>query len=328
MQWLNFRCWIMRYTCLLGAALTLSGAAQAQPFPNKPVRIIVPLAPGGATDLQARVFAKVLGEQFGQSVIVENRPGASGLIGAEAVARGNPDGYTLLFTTAALAINATLSKSNLKFDPVKDLAPVMWVSSTPLVLIANPNLAAKTVPELVELGRKKAGGLNVALTVSGSTSHLAAEMFKQLAGINVTSVPYKGGAPAMLALISGEVDILFAEAVLALPQIKAGKVRALAVTTPQQSAVFPGLPAINATLPGLVADNWFAMYAPGGTPRETVVAINGAVKKALETGAVRALFAQDALTPAGSTPEELGSHLSREIERYADVIRKGNITAQ
>lgn len=320
--------YFLRSLALLCASWAFSAPLCAQPFPNKSVRIIVPLAPGGATDIQARMFAKVLGEQFGQSVVVENRPGASGLIGAEAVARGNPDGYTLLFTTAALAINATLSKSNLKFDPVKDLAPVMWVSSTPLVLIANPNLAAKTVPELVELGKKKTGGLNVALTVSGSTSHLAAEMFKQLSGVNVTNVPYKGGAPAMLALISGEVDFLFAEAVLALPQIKAGKVRAVAVTTAAPSPVFPGLPAMNATLPGLIADNWFAIYTTGGTPVETVATLNGALRKALESSAVRGLFDQDALTPAGGAPEDLASHFRREIDRYAEVIRKGNITAQ
>ena len=318
----------LRCAVLLCASWAFSTPLLAQPFPNKPVRIIVPLAPGGATDIQARVLAKVLTEQFGQSFLVDNRPGASGMIGADAVAKSTPDGYTLLFTTAALAINATLAKSTAKFDPVKDLAPVIWVSSTPLVLIVNPNLPVKSVAELIELAKKKPGGLNAGLTVSGSTSHLAAEMFKQLAGISIANIPYKGGAPAMLALISGEVDLIFAEALLALPQIKAGKVRALAVTTATPSSVFPDLPAMNAMLPGLVADNWFAMYAPGGTPRETVVAINGAVKKALETSSVRALFAQDALTPAGSTPEELGSHLSREIERYAEVIRKGNITAQ
>jgi tripartite-type tricarboxylate transporter receptor subunit TctC len=326
MKSLNF----LRIAILIGASWALAFPAHlsAQSYPVKPVRVVVPLAPGGATDIQARVLSKVLSEQFGQPFIVDNRPGASGMIGAEAVARSSPDGYTILFTTASLAINATLSKSTIKFDPAKDLAPLIWVSSTPLVLIVHPGVAAKSAEDLVELARKKPAALNAALTVSGSTSHLAAEMFRQLAGISFTNVPYKGGAPAMLALVSGEVDFLFAEALLAAPQIKAGKVRALAVTTAKPSPTFPDLPTMNAMLSGFVADNWFAMYAPAGTPREIVATINTAVRNALDTKAVRALFEQDALTPVGSTPDELGAHLKREIDRYAEVIRKGNITAQ
>ena len=309
-------------------ALALPEPVRAQAYPNKPVRMIVPFAPGGATDLQARVIAKELGEQYKQAFVVENRPGASGMIGAEAVVNSPADGYTVLFTTAALAINATLSRSTLKFDPVKDLAPVVWTSTTPLVLIVNPGVAAKSAEELIELARKSPARLNAALTVSGSTSHMAAEMLKQLAGISFTSVPYKGGAPAMLAMLSGEVDFVFAEALLAAPQVKAGKVRALAVTTVEPSPAFPDLPTMNSLLPGFVADNWFAIYAPAGTPKDVVATLNAAIRKALETPAVRALFAQDALISVGSTPEELGAHLRRETERYSDVIRKGNITAQ
>ena len=309
-------------------ALALPVHLAAQSYPAKPVRVVVPFAPGGATDIQARIFSRELGEQFGQPFIVDNRPGASGLIGAEVVVNSPADGTTILFTTAALAINATLSKGTLKFDPARDLAPIIWVSTTPLVLIVHPGVAAKSAEELVELAKKKPGGLNAALTVSGSTSHLAAEMFKQLAGINFTVIPYKGGAPAMLAMVSGEVDFLFAEALLAAPQIKAGKVRALAVTTAKPAAAFPDLPTMNAMLSGFVADNWFAMYAPAGTPRENVAAINTAMKKALDTKAVRALFEKDALAAVGSTPEELGAHLKSETERYAAVIRKGNIAAQ
>ena len=323
---LNF----LRSAALFVVVSTLLSSAHlaAQGYPAKPVRLVVPLAPGGATDIQARVLAKVLTEHFGQSFIVDNRPGASGMIGAEAVAKAAPDGYTILFTTAALAINATLLRSTIRFDPATDLAPIVWVSSTPLVLIVNPGVAAKSAADLTELARTRAGGLNAGLTVSGSTSHLAAEMFRQLAGIRFTSVPYKGGAPAMLALLSGEVDFVFAEALLAAPQIKAGKVRALAVTTAKASPTFPDLPTMNAMLSGFVADNWFAMYAPAGTPREIIAAINTTVRNALDTKALRALFEQDALTPVGSTPEELAAHLKREIERYAEVIRKGNITAQ
>ena len=309
-------------------ALAFPTHAPAQSYPLKPVRMVVPFAPGGATDIQARVLSRELSEQFRQSFVVDNRAGASGMIGAENVVNSPADGYTYLFTTAALAINATLSRSSLKFDPVKDLAPVIWTSSTPLVLIVHPGVAAKSAGELIELARKNPARLNAALTVSGSTSHLAAELFRQLAGISFTLVPYKGGAPAMLAMVSGEVDFLFAEALLAAPQIKAGKVRALAVTTAKASPAFPDLPTLQALLPGFVADNWFAIYAPAGTPREIVATVNAAIRKALDSKSVRALFEQDALIAAGGTPEELGAHLRRETERYAEIIRKGNITAQ
>ena len=309
-------------------ALSLAFSALAQGYPVKPVRVVVPFAPGGGTDVQARVLFRELNEQFRQPFIVDNRPGASGLIGAEAVVNAPADGYTILFTTATLASNATLYKGTMKFDPVKDTAPVMWVSSTPLVLIVHPGVAAKSPEELIDLLKKSPGRLNAAINVPGSTSHLAAEMFKQLAGLSFTVVPYKGGGLSMAAVMSGEVDFQFAEGLLAAPQIRGGRVRALAVTTPTPLAGFPGLPAMNGILPGLVADNWFAIYAPAGTPREIVNTINRALKKALEASAVRALFEQESLAAVGSTPEELGAHLRREIDRYAEVIRKGNITPQ
>jgi tripartite-type tricarboxylate transporter receptor subunit TctC len=306
----------------------MAAAALAQSYPTKPVRVIVPFPPGGGTDVQARILLKELTEQLRQVFIIDNRAGAGGLIGAEAVVNAPADGYTLLFTTATLAINATLFKNTLKFDPAKDLAPVVWVSTTPLVLIVNPGVAAKSAEELIELARKKPGALNAAINVPGSTSHLAAEMFKQLAGLTFAAVPYKGGGLSMMAVMSGEVNFQFAEGLLAQPQIKAGKVRALAVTTPKPSPAFADLPTMNSILPGFVADNWFAMYFPAGTPKEIVGTINGGIRKALEGDSVRKLFDQDALIPVGSTPEELGAHLKREIDRYAEVIRKGNVTIQ
>jgi tripartite-type tricarboxylate transporter receptor subunit TctC len=310
------------------AALALPAQLAAQSYPARPVRVIVPFPPGGGTDVQARVIFKELNEQFKQVFLIDNRGGAGGIIGADAVVRSPPDGYTFLFTSASLAVNATLSRSTLKFDPVKDLAPVAWVTSTPLVLIVNPANAAKSAAELTELVRTKPGQLNAAINVPGSTSHLAAEMFKQLAGLNFTTVPYKGGALSMMAVVAGEVHFQFAEAVLVMPQLKAGKVRALAVTTANPSATFPDLPTMNTGLPGFVADQWFAMFAPAGTPRDIVATINGGVKKALETPSVRALFEQDGVILVGSTPEELGTYFRSEIERYAEIIRKGNITAQ
>ena len=317
-----------RVALVFVAGLLIAAGALAQSYPVKPVRVVVPFPPGGGTDVQARILFKELTEQLRQVFVIDNRPGAGGLVGADAVVNSPADGYTLLFTTATLAINATLYKSTLKFDPTKDLAPVIWVSTTPLVLIVHPGVAARSAEELIALARAKPGALNAAINVPGSTSHLAAEMFKQLAGLSFTIVPYKGGGPAMMAVIGGEVNFQFAEGLLASPQIKAGKVRALAVTTPKSSAAFADLPTMDSILPGFVADNWFGMYFPAGTPRDIVGTINAGIGKALEAKAVRALFEQDALTPVGGTPEELGAHLKREIDRYADVIRKGNVTVQ
>lgn len=310
------------------AALALPAHLAAQGYPAKPVRVVVPFAAGGGTDIQARVIFKELHEQFKQVFIIDNRPGASGLIGADLVVSSPADGYSLLFTTATIAINATLYAGRMKFHPAKDLAPVILVSSTPLVLVVHPSVPAKSAKELITVAKKRGAILNAAINVPGSTSHLSAEMLKQLAGVNVTTVPYKGGGLSIVAVMSGEVDFQFAEGLLAAPQIRAGKVRALAVTTAKPSPAFPGLPTVDSTLPGLVADNWFAMYFRAGTPREIVAAINGGVGKALESKAVRALFEQDALTAVGGTPEDLGAHLKSEIARYGEVIRKGNITVQ
>jgi tripartite-type tricarboxylate transporter receptor subunit TctC len=310
------------------AAFALPAQLSAQSYPVKPVRVIVPFAAGGGTDIQARVIFKELHEQFGQVFIVDNRPGASGLIGAELAVNSPADGYTLLFTAAPLATNATLYRNTMKFHPVKDLVPISLISSTPLVLIVHPSVPARTAKELIELARKKAAPLNAAINVPGSTSHLSAEMLKQLAGLKFTNVPFKGGGPAMLAMVGGEVDFQFAEGVLAAPQIRAAKLRALAVTTPKPSSFFPELPTMNSFLPGFVSDNWFAMFFPAGTPEEIIATVNAAIRKALGMNAVRALFERDALIAVGSTPAELAAHLQREIDRYAEVIRKGNITLQ
>ena len=310
------------------ATLIVPADLAAQGYPSKPVRVIVPLPAGGGTDIQARVLFKELHEQFNQIFIVDNRPGASTLIGTEAVVNSVADGHTLLFTTAVLAINATLHAKTVKFHPEKNLAPVAWVSSTPLVLTIHPSVPAKSPKELIELATRKSGVFNAAINVPGSTSHLSAEMFKQLAGLRFTTVPYKGGNFSMTALVSGEVDFQFAEGLFAAPQVRAGKARALAVTSDKPSPFFAGLPTMDSILPGFVTDQWFGMFFPAGTPREAIGAINGAIRKALQSKPVRTLFEQDALIAVGSTPEDFGAHVRREVHRYAEVIRKGNITAQ
>lgn len=327
----------MKYRKVLsGAAWLVAGTLsaffsahlQAQSYPAKPVRIVVPFAPGGGTDIQARVLGKFLQDQLSQPFVVDNRAGASGMIGAEIVVNSPPDGYTALLTTATLAIVPTLTPGTMKFQPIRDLAPVIQVSTTPMVLIVHPSVPARSPREFIALAKNKPGIFNAAINVPGSTSHFSVEMFKQYTGVNVTGIPYKGGGPSMIAIIGGEVDFQFAEGLVASPQVKAGKVRALAVTTPQTVAFFPGLPTMHSILPGFISDNWFALYVPAATPREIVMALNAAVGKALESKDVRAIFDRDALVARGGTPDDLGAHLRSETARYAEIIRKGNITLQ
>jgi len=304
--------------------LALGSVAQAQSWPVKPVRIIVPFAPGGGTDIQARLLGKNFFESMGQTFVVENRAGASGVIGAELGARAPADGYTILFTTASLAVNVTLYGSRIKFDPLKDLAPVSWITSTPLVLVTHPSVPVKSVKELVALANRS-GALNAASNGAGTTSHLSIEMLKQTAGLRATHIPFKGGGPSMISLVSGETDFLFATGPVAAPQIKAGKAKGLAVTTAKRSSAFPALPTMNAVYPGFESDNWYAMFFPAGTPRPIVDKLNAEIGKALKAADIREFMPREALDPVASTPEELGTMFRREIERYAKIIRAGNI---
>jgi tripartite-type tricarboxylate transporter receptor subunit TctC len=304
--------------------LAIGAAAQAQSWPARPVRIIVPFAPGGGTDIQARLLGKNFFESMGQTFVVENRAGASGIIGAELAARAPADGYTILFTTASLAVNTTLYGSRVKFDPLKDLAPVSWITSTPLVLVTHPSVPAKSVKELVALA-KRSGALNAASNGAGTTSHLSIEMLKQMAGVKVTHIPFKGGGPSMISLASGETDFLFATGPVAAPQIKGGKVRGLAVTTAKKSSTFPALPTLSSVYPGFESDNWYAMFFPAGTPRPVVDKLNSEIKKALNAADIREFMPREALDPVASTPEELGAQFAREIARYAKIIKAGNI---
>jgi tripartite-type tricarboxylate transporter receptor subunit TctC len=308
-------------------AFVTAGAAVAQAWPTKSVRIVVPFGPGGGTDIQGRLLGKKFTESMGQTFVVDNRAGAAGLIGAEIVAKAPPDGHNVLFTTASLAVNVSLYKK-IPLDPLKDLAPVSWISSVPLVLIVHPSVPVKTVKELVALAKKRAGKMNVASNGSGTTSHLSIEMLKQMAGVDVAHIPYKGGGPAMTAMLTGEVDFTFATALAAQPHIKAGKMRALAVTTAKRSSTFPTLPTMDSIYPGFESDNWYAMFLPAGTPREVVMKLNSEIIKALNSPDVREFITREGGDPVGSSPEELTKYFRREIDKYAKVIKAGNITAE
>lgn len=308
---------------VLGAAL--AGAACAQNWPTKPVRIVVPFGPGGGTDIQGRILAKKFFESMGQTFVVENRTGASGLIGAELVARSPGDGANILFTTASLSVNVSLYKK-IAFDPVKDLQPVSWISSVPLVLVVHRSVPAKSVQELVALLKKQKGKMNAAHNGSGTTSHLSIEMLKQMAGVDVTSIPYKGGGPAIASLVSGETDFAFATALAAKAHVQSGRVRALAVTTAKPSGAYPGLPTMTSIYPGFESDNWYAMFFPAGTPKEIVAKLNAEIIKALKSSDVRDFIIKDGGDPVGSTPDELAAYFKREVAKYAKIIKAGNIT--
>jgi tripartite-type tricarboxylate transporter receptor subunit TctC len=299
--------------------------AAAQQWPEKAVRMLVPFPPGGGTDIQARLLSNAFQKSMGQNFIVDNRTGASGLIATQLAVDAPPDGYTLLFTSASLSVVVTLFAKRIKFDPQSDLAPISWISSTPLVLSLHPSVPAKSVKELVALAKRTPGGLNAAGNSAGSTAHLSAEMLNQVTGVKSTVLTYRGGGPAVLALISGEADYLFATAPSIMPHVKSGKARALAVTTPKRSSALPELPTMNSIYPGFESDNWYAMFYPKGTPRAVVDRMNTEIRKALDTPEVRAFLPNEALDPVASRPEELSALLKREIEKYAKVIKLANI---
>lgn len=309
------------------ALVVASGPAWAQAYPAKPVRIIVPFGAGGGTDIQGRLLAQKFQTSMGQNFLVENRAGASGLIGAEFVARAPADGYNILFTTASLAVNVQLYAKRLKFDPVNDLEPVSWVSSVPLVLTLHPSVPAKNLKEFVALAKKPGGNLIAAHNGAGTTSHLSVEMLKLFGGAKVTPVPYKGGGPAMVAQISGESDFTFATALAVQPFMKTGKVRTIAVTTAKKSSAFPDLPTMTSMFPEFEADNWYAMFLAKGTSKDIVAKINAEILKALKAPDLNDFIRKEGGEPVGSTPEELAAYFKRENAKYGKVIQAANVVA-
>lgn len=302
--------------------------ASAQTWPAKTVRIIVPQSPGGTTDIQARLLARKYTDTLGQAFVVDNRAGASGMIGTEAVVRAPADGYTLLFNSSSLSVSATLFASKFKFDPLKDLAPVIWTSSVPLVLALHPSVPAKSVKELVALSKRDKKGLNGGHNGSGTTSHIALEMFRQQTGATLESIGYKGGGPATIAILAGEIDFTFSTLTTVKSHVERGRLRGLAVSTKKRSSVFPDLPTMDSIYPGFESDNWFGLFVPTGTSKEIVARLHSLALEALKAPEMRDMIAKDGGDVVGSTPEELGSHLRSEVTRYAKVIKAGNIKAE
>ena len=310
----------------IGIALPLHSAAQH--WPDKNVRILVPFPPGGGTDIQARLLSSEFQKRMGQNFIIDTRTGAGGIIAAQLAVESPADGSTILFTSGSISVIVTLLAKQLKFDVHKDLQPVSWISSTPLVLSLHPSVPAKSVKELVALAARTAGGMNSGGNSAGSTAHLSAEMLNQAAGIKSTVLHYRGGGPAVIALLSGEIDYIFATAPSVMPYLKTGKAKALAVTTEKRSSALPDLPTMNSIYPGFVSDNWYAMFFPAGTRADIVNKLNAEIRNALATEEIKKFFQREALEPVASTPEELSTMLKGDIAKYAKVIKAANIKAQ
>jgi tripartite-type tricarboxylate transporter receptor subunit TctC len=311
--------------CVTAAAVgCLSVTALAQNFPVKPMRIVVPVAPGGGLDPQARMLGKKFQESMGQTVVIDNRPGASTLIGTELVVRSPADGYTLLCAASTLAAMVTLNKK-LSFDLMKDLAAVSQISSTAQFLVVLSSVPAATLKEFIALAKQQAGKMNAASGGTGSANHLALEMFKQKAGIQVTHIPYKGSGPATIALMSGEVDFSFGGTLTVLPHIRSGKIKALAVTTAKPSMLIPNAPTLNSFYPGFESTNWYAIFAPAGTPATIVNKISSEIASAIKSPDARDFMAKEGADAVGSTPQEFAAFFKNEVARYAKVIQTANI---
>ena len=307
---------------LTAAALACTGTAFAQSFPEKPIRFVVGFTPGGPSDILARALGQKLAERWNQQVVVENRPGAGGNVAAEAVARSAPDGYTwLLGNNSILATNQTLYRS-LPYDPVKDFAPVSLVAMQPNILVVNPQLPVNSVTDLISYARKYPGKLNYASSGSGAAAHLAGELFKTMAGVDLVHVPYKGAQPALTDVIAGQVQVMFATSASVIPFVKAGKLRALAVTSAQRSPSVPDLPTVSeAGVAGFEAITWHGVVVPSATPAPLVERLNRDIVAVLGAPDLRERLAALGAEVLAGTPREFADYIAAEIPKWAKVVR-------
>ena len=310
--------------CLAAALVPLSAAAQ---YPNKPIKWIVPYPPGGTTDTLARIMAQWLSDKLGQQVVVENKPGGGNNIGTELALRSPADGYTMLLVNPAHGINHTLYK-NLNFSILDDMAPVAGLILSPNVMEVTNAFPAKTVPEFIDYCKANPGKINWASSGTGTSVHMSGEMFKMMTGCEMLHIPFKGAGPAIAELIPGRVHVLFDNLPSSIGHIKGGRLRALAVTTKQPDPALPGIPTVDATVPGYEATAWFGIGMPKGTPKDVIAKLNAEIVKVLQAPEMREAISKDGAEPVGSTPEELGAYFRREVEKYAKVIRTANVQVE
>src|SRR6266404_517647 len=303
-----------------------AGLAQSQQYPTKVVRIIAPFAPGGGTDFIARLVAQKLTERLGQQVIVENKPGAGGNLGAEFAVKSAPDGYTLLLVAGSYTVNPSIYK--LSFDPVNDISPIVQLSQGPFVVAVHPSVPAKTLKELIDYARREPDKLSYASAGSGSITHLASELFLEMAKIKMVHVPYKGTGPALNDTIAGNTQLIFGSVATSLQFIKSGRLRGLAVTTPQRIGAAPELPTVaEAGVPGYQVVLWHGLVGPKGLPRPIVDRINAEANQILKVPEMDKLLATDGVAPAGGSPEKFRTVIKSDIERWSGVVKQANIKA-
>ena len=316
-----------RTSIALVAGLTFAaGAFAQQPWPSQPIKIVVGYPAGGASDVAARLVAQKMAERMGKAIVVENKPGAAGNIGAEAVTKAAPDGYTLLLGTISLSVNPSLYPK-LGYDPVKDLAPISLIASTPFLLVANPNSPYRIAKDLLDAAKNPPAPIHYATAGNGSGSHLFTELLASSAGIKLTHVPYRGAAPAMNDVLGNQVPITFDNIVTTLPLVKAGKLRALAVSTKKRSKVAPDIPTLaESGVPSFDATAWFGLFAPAGTPRDIIQRLNREVAEALKDPAVGDKFLQVGAEPVSSTPEQLDAFFRGEVAKWEKVVKQAKIT--
>jgi len=318
----------LRHFLALSLALMASAPAMAQQkYPAKPVHIIVPFAPGGGSDFIARFAAQRLTEALGSQVIVENRPGAGGLLGIEQGVRADPDGYTLTLIASSYTVNAALYP--LKYDPLADITPLVQISQGPMIIVANPKFPAKTTKELIALAKQKPGSINFASAGQGSITHMVVELFQSMAGIKMNHVPYKGTSPALTDTISGQTDILFSSTATALPHVKSGRLRAIAVTTAKRLPAEPEVPAVaESGVPGFDVVLWHGLIGPKNLPRPVVERINAEVNKMLKSKDTAAQLETDGVAPAGGSDKQFRDQIAKEIALWKDVVAKTGVKVQ
>jgi tripartite-type tricarboxylate transporter receptor subunit TctC len=311
---------------LLASAAAFAPAADAQTYPSKPIRFIVPFPPGGGNDTIARLVGRKLSASMGQQIIVDNRPGAGGTIGAEAAARSAPDGYTMFLAgVASHGINPNLRR-NLPYDPLKDFDAVSLIASAPLLVVVHPSLPVKSVKALIAFAKSHPGELNYASNGPGSSSHLAVELFDLMAGVKMTHIPYKGLSLALTDLLSGQVQVMFSSAVAAMPQVKAGRLRALAMTGSKRSPAIPDIPTVaEAGVPGYETGSWYGVVVPAGTPKAAIDRLSKEIQAAVKSPDFQAKLNEEAVIPIGSTPAAFDKHIRAELARWAKVIKAAKI---
>jgi tripartite-type tricarboxylate transporter receptor subunit TctC len=314
---------------ILALGTLASHPALAQAYPAKPIRLVVPFPPGGSTDIVARIVAQKLSDRLGQQVVVENRGGAGGTIGAEAVAKAAPDGYTLVLGTTSTHAVAPNVYAKIGYDPVKDFAPISLVAVTPYLLVVNPSMNVKSLPEFVGYVKARPGKLNYASAGTGSTTHLAMEMLKDAAGLYIVHIPYNGNGPAGTAVIAGQVEILFGSLPAVLPHAKSGRVRPIAVGTPKRSPSLPEVPTVaESGFPGFDASLWLAVMAPAGTPAPVVDRLHKEIVAAIATPDAADALSKAGAEPITSTPAELAAMVKDGVDKYAKVVKQAGVKAE